>query len=90
MKNMNEVARDLLSVRQLIAELRAEEEALVDALKAEMVDRSVETLMGDGWTASWKNINGTRFDSKAFRADHSDLYTAYSKPTTTTRFVLTA
>lgn len=90
MKNMNEVARDLLSVRQLIAELRAEEEALVDALKAEMVDRSVETLTGDGWTASWKNINSSRFDSKAFRADHSDLYTAYSKPTTTTRFVLTA
>ena len=90
MKNLNETARDLLAVRQMIRELQSEEEALVDALKAEMVERSTEVLVGDGWSCSWKNINGTRFDSKAFRADHSDLYTAYSRPTITTRFVLTA
>ena len=90
MKDMNNVARDLLSVRQMIAELKAEEEALVDALKAEMVEQGTETLTGDGWTAKWQNIESKRFDSKSFRTDHSDLYSQYSKPVTTCRFTLTA
>ena len=90
MKNMDTIARDLLSVRQMIAELKAEEEALVDALKAEMVEQGVETLSGDNWKATWKNVQSQRFDSKAFRADHGDLYEQYSKATTTTRFLISA
>jgi predicted phage-related endonuclease len=55
-----------------------------------MTERGEETLTGDGWKASWKNVNSNRFDSKAFKADHADLYTAYSKPTTTCRFLISA
>ena len=47
-------------------------------------------MTGDGWKASWKNVNSNRFDGKSFKADHGDLYTAYSKPTTTTRFLVSA
>lgn len=90
MKNMDSVARDLLSVRQMIAELRMEEEALVDALKAEMTEQGTETLTGNGWKCSWKNVNSSRFDSKSFKADHADLYSEYSKPTTVTRFLISA
>lgn len=85
---MNNTARDLMSVRAMIAELEAEAEALTDKLKAVMVERGEETLTGDGWRATWKNVSSTRFDSKAFKADHADLYGKYSKTTTTTRFVL--
>ena len=85
---LNTVARDLLAVRAMIEELQAEAEALTDKLKAAMVDRGEEVLRGDGWKASWKNVSSTRFDSKAFKADHADLYTAYSKPTTTCRFLI--
>lgn len=90
MKNMDTIARDLLSVRQMIAELKAEEEALVDALKAEMVEQGVETLSGDNWKATWKNVESRRFDSKAFKAQHGDLYDAFTKATTTTRFLISA
>ena len=86
---LNAVAHDLLSVRSMIAELEAEAEALTDKIKAVMVERGEETLTGDGWKASWKNVTSSRFDSKGFKADHADLYAAYSKPTTTCRFVLT-
>ena len=55
-----------------------------------MVEREEETLTGDGWKASWKNVSSSRFDSKAFKADHADLYGQYSKNTTTTRFTLIA
>ena len=88
MNELNTTARDLMSVRAMIAELEAEAEALTDKIKAVMVERGKEVLSGDGWKASWKNVNSQRFDSRRFKADHADLYGQYSKATTTTRFVL--
>ena len=85
---LNTTARDLMSVRAMIAELEAEAEALTDKLKAAMVERGTEALQGDGWKATWKNVVSSRFDSKRFKADHADLYGQYSKQTITTRFVL--
>lgn len=85
---LNAVAKDLLSVRAMIAELEAEAEALTDKIKSTMIERGEEALQGDGWKASWKNVNSSRFDSKAFKADHADLYAQYSKATTTTRFTV--
>lgn len=90
MNDLNKTARDLLEVRAMIKELEQEAEALTDQIKAAMIDRSTETLEGDGWKATWKNVQSSRFDSKSFKADHGDLYTAYSKPTTTTRFLISA
>lgn len=85
---LNIAAKELLSIRSMIAELEAEAETLTDKLKATMVQQGTEDLQGDGWKATWKNVNSTRFDSKAFKVDHADLYDQYSKQTTTTRFVL--
>lgn len=87
-QELNTTARDLMSVRAMIAELEAEAEALTDKLKGVMVDRGEEILQGDGWKATWKNVNSSRFDSKAFRDDYAELYDKYSKAVTTTRFVL--
>ena len=87
-QELNSTAQDLISVRQMIAELEAEAEALTNKLKAAMVDQGTEVLQGDGWKASWKNVSSSRFDSKKFKVDHADLYSQYSKATTTTRFVL--
>ena len=88
MNELNTTARDLMSVRAMIEELQAEAEALADKLKAAMVEQGTEALQGDGWKATWKNVNSQRFDSKSFKADHADLYSQYSRQTTTTRFVL--
>lgn len=88
MSELNTTAQNLISVRAMIEELQAETEALTDKLKSAMVEQGTEILQGDGWRASWKNINSSRFDSKAFKAAHADLYSQYSKATTTTRFVL--
>lgn len=85
---LNSTARDLMSVRAMIAELEAEAEALTDKLKRAMVEQGTEVLQGDGWKASWKNVTSSRFDGKRFKADHGDLYGQYCKATTTTRFTL--
>lgn len=86
---LNTTAKELLSVRAMIAELEAEAEALTDKIKNAMIERGEEILQGDGWRASWKNVNSSRFDSKSFKADNPDLYAQYSKATTTTRFTVT-
>ena len=84
------VARDLLAVKAMIAELEAEAEALTDQIKGAMVDAGSETMSGPGWAASWKNVTSSRVDSKAFKAQHGDLYAAFSKPTVTCRFLIQA
>lgn len=85
---LNTAAKTLMEVRAMIKELESEAEALTDQIKSVMVDRGEEVLTGDGWTASWKNVTSSRFDSKSFKADNPDMYAAYSKATTTCRFVL--
>lgn len=85
---LNQTARDLLAVRQMIKELEAEAEALTDRIKGVMVDKGSETLAGDTWKASWKNVTSSRFDSKAFKNAHGELYAEYSKPVTTCRFLI--
>ena len=76
-QEINAAAKDLIDIRAMIAELEAQAEALTDKLKGAMVDQGTETLQGDGWRASWKNVNSRRFDSKAFKVDHADLYSQY-------------
>ncbi len=88
MNELNTTARDLMSVRAMIEELQAEAEALTDKLKAAMVEQGTEALQGDGWKATWKNVNSQRFDSKRFKDDHADLYGQYTVKTTGTRFTL--
>ena len=56
---LNSTARDLMSVRAMIEELQAEEEALTDKLKAAMADQGTEVLQGDGWKPSWKSSKAT-------------------------------
>lgn len=83
----NKVA-ELRELQSMIAELQAEAEAIKDTIKGVMVDRGEETISGNGWKASWKNVNSCRFDTKAFKAECPDLYAEYTKQTTTCRFVL--
>ncbi len=89
-RELHRTAKDLLEVRHMIRELEAEDEALTDQIKAEITERGTETLYGDGWQASWKNVQSSRFDSKSFKAAHADLYDQYSRETTTTRFLISA
>ena len=80
--------QEIREIQSMIAELEAELEAAKDTIKAEMIERGSEVLTRNGWKASWKVVTSSRLDTKALKADHPDLYTEYSKPSTTSRFVL--
>lgn len=85
---LNATAKTLLEIREQIERLQAEAEALTDTLKGAMVEQGTETLTGDGWKASWKNVQASRFDQKAFKAENPGLAARYMKQTTQTRFLV--
>lgn len=68
--------------------LTAEAEGIKDAIKAAMVEIEQEQIDGHGWRATWRNTTTSRFDSKRFKADHADLYGAYTVKAAGTRFTL--
>ena len=86
---LNGVARNLMEVRAMIAELEAEAESLTDKIKGAMIERGTETIQGDGWKASWKNVTSSRLDGKALKAAMPEIVEQFTKTTTTTRFTLT-
>lgn len=73
-----------------IEALQAEAEAIKDHVKAAMVEIEQEEITGHGWRATWHNTTTTRLDTTAFKKVHPDMFTAFAKTTTSTRFTLNA
>lgn len=85
---MDAQAKAYFDLQAEIEALQAEQEAIKDRLKAVMVDRGEEEITGHGWRATWHNTMISKFDSKAFRKEHEELYTTFCKPVSGTRFTL--
>ena len=85
---LNGKVKELRELRRMADELAAEIEAIQDTIKAEMTARDTDTLTGDDWKVTWKIVKSSRFDSKAFKATHGELYGQYCKETETRRFTV--
>ena len=90
MNELNQKARAYFDLQEMIAELTAEAEAIKDQMKAVMVENETEELDGIGWRATWHNTTSSRFDTTAFKKAQPELYAAFTKTTTGTRFTLNA
>lgn len=87
----HELDTKVSTLREILSQidtLQAEAEAIRDAIKAEMVEQGAEVLTGNGWKASWKIVEGTRFDSKALREADPATFARFTVATRTSRFVL--
>ena len=80
--------KELRELRRMQDELTAEIEALTDSLKAEMTARSVDTLTGSDWKATWKEVVSSRLDTAALKKALPDVAAQYTKTTTSRRFLL--
>ena len=74
----------------LLDEAHAEAEALRDSIKAEMLNRNTEELTAGQYIIRWTSVLTNRFDSTAFKREHSDLYKAFTKQTASRRFTISA
>lgn len=79
---------ELREIQAMISDLEAQAESIKDMVKAKMYDEGTEDLTGNGWHATWHTVTSSRLDSKKLKADHPELYSQYSKTSSTTRFTL--
>lgn len=87
----HELDTKVSTLREILSQidtLQAEAEAIRDSIKAEMVNRGEETLTGNGWKASWKIVESTRFDSKALKAADPATFARFTIATRTSRFCI--
>ena len=70
-------------------EARAEAEALRDSIKAEMLERDTEELEAGKYIVRWTSVLSNRFDTTAFKKQHSELYKSFTKQVASKRFSVT-
>lgn len=63
-------------------------DSMKDQLKGYMTERGASTLMLGTHKVSWIEYETTRFDSKAFKSDHKDIYAQYEVKSNVKRFTV--
>ena len=79
---------ELRELRDMEAEVKSAITAIEDSLKAEMLAKNTDVLAGKDCTVTWKTIVTNRFDSAAFKLTHADMFTQFSRSSTSRRFVI--
>ena len=74
----------------LMEEAKNEAEALRDAIKAEMYEMDTEELVAGTYIVRWTSVLSNRFDSTAFKKQHSELYKSFTKQVSSKRFTISA
>jgi predicted phage-related endonuclease len=70
----------------LAEEAAANAESIADELKTLMTAQGVDEMQVDVFKVRYKDVTSSRFDSAAFKVTHGELYSQYSKQTTSKRF----
>lgn len=87
--SINEMESKLAKLQEwevLAEEAKAEAEALRDEIKTEMLKRNTEEMTVGRFIVRWTSILSNRFDSKAFKEEHGEMYKQYTKQTASRRF----
>lgn len=87
-KELETKVNELRSLEQMEKELQIEIEAIKDEIKVEMTAQDTDKITTDLFNVSWKPFIMNRFDAKAFRQTHAELYNQYCRSIETRRFVI--
>ena len=87
--NTTEMETTARMYREIQAEIKTLEEQ-ADTLKQQMIcemdARNAETLTAGEYTIRWSLYESSRLDSTKLKAEQPDIYSNYTKCTTSTRF----
>ena len=83
---MENIAREFRELQSQIKTLEEMSDALRQQMIKEMDARNIEGLDAGGRTIRWTIYESSRLDTAKLRVEHPDLYSQYSKATTSTRF----
>lgn len=76
---VEEELRELAAIKEELKDMKKQAEDKEKAIKAYLANNEILTDVTGKKIASWKNQTSRRFDSKAFRDIHPDLFEAFSK-----------
>lgn len=85
---MSSKVKELRELKRMQEELAAEIESVTDAIKAEMTARNTDTLNGDDYKITWKEVASTRLDTAALKKALPEVAARFTKQSSTRRFVL--
>ena len=80
----------LRALEELIEEAKAEAETLRDEIKSEMMARNTEELTAGQYIVRWTSVLSQRFDSTTFKKVMPEVYKAYTKQISSSRFTISA
>ncbi|MCJ7833844.1 hypothetical protein MUB23_00360 [Cuneatibacter sp. NSJ-177] len=78
-------------LKEIEAQMRALEEqaeALKAEIKKDMERKGQEEVKAGSFVVRWKTIISSKFDSKAFKAEHEALYNQYARQISGRRFTV--
>lgn len=87
--SMNELeskCRELRELQRLIDEATAEAEAIKDSIKAHMGDS--ETAYAGEYKITYRSVTSARIDTTALKKAFPEVAQAFTKQTTTRRFIV--
>ena len=87
--SQNEIVSKIEQLREweaFLEEAEREIEALRDCIKEQMLERNTEELQAGAYIVRWTSVLSNRFDSTAFKKEHGDLYTEFTKQVASKRF----
>ena len=85
-RQINNRMKKIADLDAEIKRLQALRDSVADEVKEAMTGEVIET---DAYKITYKDVTSNRFDSKAFKAEYPDIYTAYCKTSTCKRFTYT-
>ena len=72
----------------ILEEAQNEVETLRDIIKAQMLEEDTEELAVGAYIIRWTSVLSNRFDSTAFKKEHSELYKSFTKQVASKRFTI--
>ena len=78
----------ICKLKEVRAEIDEQITALEDSVKAELDKQGVTSMKVGEREVKYTRFFMSRFDSKAFKADHEDLYVEYTKTVPSARFTV--
>lgn len=72
----------------MMEEMKAQADAIRNAIKAEMDARELEELIAGQYIICYTSVLSQRFDSTAFKKVMPELYKAYTKQVSSRRFTI--
>lgn len=80
--------KELKELKILASELDAEISSIEDDIKAFMLLEGTDEVITSEYKIRYKTVASNRFDTTAFKRERSDLYSLFTKQTTTRRLTI--